>query len=120
MRLLLDMNVPLSLAASLRAEGHDAVHLHERGSGRLLDHEVFALAIAEARIVITSDLDFGEVLGLVGGQGCGVALMRLRLIRVAHMRERLRVTLREAGPALLAGAIVLIEDSRLRVRLPPS
>ena len=117
MRPLPDMNVKLSLAASLRAERHDAAHLHERGSGRLADPEVFALAIGEARSVVTSDLDFGEVLGLAGGHGCGVALLRLRL---CAPRICANACVWPCGrPARRCCVIVLVEDSHLRIRQPP-
>ncbi len=117
MRLLLDMNMSPKVAVQLRAEGHDALHLRELGLGHLQDRHVFAHAKADQRIVVTFDLDFGEIVSL--GGGTGVVLLRLRSVRTAHVQRRVSVALTEAAAALHAGAVVLVEDTRIRVRTWP-
>jgi predicted nuclease of predicted toxin-antitoxin system len=62
MRFLVDMGLAVRVAEWLRHDGHDAGHLDEAGLQRLSDHEIFALAAREHRIIITTDLDFGEIL----------------------------------------------------------
>jgi predicted nuclease of predicted toxin-antitoxin system len=116
MRLLLDMNMPATITAWLRAEGHYAEHLRELGLARLPDPEVFARAAAEQRVNVTFDLDFGEIVGLAFGAGVGVVLLRLRSARMSHLQQRLAMALLEADLALQAGAIVLVEDARIRIR----
>jgi predicted nuclease of predicted toxin-antitoxin system len=59
LRFLADMGVSLEVVRWLRAEGHDAVHLREESLERLVDPQVFAKSIAENRILLTFDLDFG-------------------------------------------------------------
>src|SRR5216684_993492 len=100
MRFLLDMNLSPGTAAWLRSEGHDAVHVLEAGCGALSDSEIFARAASESRIVVTFDLDFGEIVGLAKATGAAVLLMRLRLVRQPLIRERLRVAIVEAAEAL--------------------
>jgi predicted nuclease of predicted toxin-antitoxin system len=117
MRLLLDMNMPTKLAEQLREERHDAVHLRDLGLGHLMDQDVFAHARIEQRIVVTFDLDFGEIVGLSGG--IGVILLRLRPVRAPHIRRWALVASTEAVGALDAGAVVLVEDARIRVRAWP-
>ena len=119
MRFLLDMNLPPAVAEWLRHQGHDAVHLRDLGHAHLPDREIFAHAAGEGRIVVTFDLDFGEIFGLAREAGAGVVLLRLRLARQSDIRERLRVAIAEAGEALQAGAIVLVEDARIRIRQIP-
>jgi predicted nuclease of predicted toxin-antitoxin system len=115
MRLLLDMNLPPALAEWLRGEGHDAVHVSEAGFGELPDSAIFERAVADHRVVVTFDLDFGE-LAVPGLWHAGVILFRLRTARRDHLQERLRVVIAQAGQAVEAGAIVLVEDSRIRIR----
>jgi predicted nuclease of predicted toxin-antitoxin system len=116
MRFLLDMNLPPVLADQLRTEGHDAVHVLYAGYGEFPDQEVFARAAAEGRVVVTFDLDFGEIAGLADPVGSGVILLRLRLAQRQHLWDRLRVAIAETGEALTEGAVVLVEDARIRVR----
>jgi predicted nuclease of predicted toxin-antitoxin system len=52
MRFLLDMNLPPAVAEWLRSQGHNAVHIREIGLAHLPDHEVFACAAEEGRIVV--------------------------------------------------------------------
>jgi predicted nuclease of predicted toxin-antitoxin system len=54
MRFPVDMGLAVRVAEWLRDEG--------AGLQRLSDHEIFALAARERRIIITTDLDFGEIL----------------------------------------------------------
>jgi predicted nuclease of predicted toxin-antitoxin system len=116
MRFLLDMNLPPAIAAWLRAEGHDAIHVLDGGYGNLPDREIFERAAADNRIVVTCDLDFGEIAGAATRPRAGVVLLRLKLARHSYLWDRLRVAIAAAGDALEAGAIVLVEDARIRVR----
>ena len=117
MRLLLDMNMSPKVAERLRAEGDDAVHLRDLGLGHLQDDDVFAYAKTDQRIVVTFDLEFGEIVGL--GAGTGVILLRLRSVRLAHVQQRISVALIAAAESLRAGAVVLVEDARIRIRAWP-
>lgn len=118
MRFLLDMNLPLGVAEWMRINGHDAVHARDLGHAFSTDREIFAYAAADQRIVITFDLDFGEIAAQARDARIGVVLLRLRLARRTYLMERLRIALAEAGDALQAGAFVIVEDARIRIRKP--
>ena len=120
MRFLLDMNLPPAIGDRLRAEGHDAIHALDAGYGELSDHELFERAASDARIVVTFDLDFGEIIGATNYSTSGVVLLRLRLARQSSLWDRLRVAIAEAADAMEAGALVVVEDARIRIRrMPP-
>lgn len=55
------MGVDVRVVEWLRGQGHDAVHLREEGLHRAPDEQVFAKALADERIVLTFDLDFGDL-----------------------------------------------------------
>ena len=78
-----------------------------------------AKALAEDRILLTFDLDFGEILALSGEKAPSVVLFRLSNARQARVTERLRHVIVDASAALPKGAIVLVEDTRLRIRRLP-
>jgi predicted nuclease of predicted toxin-antitoxin system len=119
MKFLADMGVSSSVAAWLRAAGHDVIHLAEQGLERMPDLDVFAKALAEQRVVITFDLDFGEILALSTGSVVSVILFRLHNTTSSFVVTRLNEVLSNAQPQLQAGAIVVVEDGRYRTRSLP-
>lgn len=66
MRFLADMGVSITTVKSLRAEGHDAIHLREENLHRLPDSAILTRARDENRTIITFHLDFGDLLAAVG------------------------------------------------------
>jgi predicted nuclease of predicted toxin-antitoxin system len=119
MRFLADMGIASRIVQWLRAEGHDAVHLREEGLHRLPDGAIFEKAYSEQRILLTFDLDFGEIVALSGGWSVSVILFRLRNTRTPQVIDRLRKVLQESSNALDEGAIVIVEESRHRTRRLP-
>jgi predicted nuclease of predicted toxin-antitoxin system len=116
MRFLADMGVDVRVVHWLRSQAHDATHLRDEGLQRLPNGEIFEKAIAEFRVVLTFDLDFGEILALAKGRKAGVILFRLRNTRTTHVIERLSSVLSDCKEILERGGIVIVQDSRHRVR----
>ena len=116
MRFLADMGVAQRVVEWLRAEGHDAIHLREEGLQRMPDGDIFEKAASEQRIILTFDLDFGEIVALSGGCRTSVILFRLHNTRTPHVMDRLNKVLNDSGEALQQGAIVVVEESRHRTR----
>ncbi len=77
---------------------------------------IFEKAAAEARVVLTFDLDFGEIVALSGGRRASVILFRLHNTRTPHEIDRLKKVLEGSAGALDHGAIVVVEESRHRIR----
>ena len=68
---------------------------------------------------MTFDLDFGEIVALAKGRKTGVVLFRLRNTRASFVIQRLSDVISECADALANGAIVIVEESRHRVRQFP-
>jgi len=113
------MGVSQRVAAWLRDRGYDVLHLRQAGLQTLPNGEIFAKAIAERRIILTFDLDFGEIVALSGGQAVSVILFRLNNSTSPFVIKRWARVLADAADALSAGAIVVVEDARHRVRRLP-
>ena len=119
MRFLLDMGVDVRVGTWLREHGHEPVHLRDQGLQRLPNGEIFAKAISENRVILTFDLDFGEIAALARGRKASVVVFRLHNTRTAHVLERLASVLPDCSSILEQGAIVVVEEDRHRVRLLP-
>jgi predicted nuclease of predicted toxin-antitoxin system len=119
MRFLADMGISQRVVNWLRNEGHDALHVREENLLRLPNGLIFEKAYSEKRILLTFDLDFGEIVALSGGRNVSVILFRLRNTKTQHVIDRLKTVLIDAGLALEQGAIVVVEEARHRIRRVP-
>jgi predicted nuclease of predicted toxin-antitoxin system len=113
------MGVSLGVVNWRRENGHEAIHLRDEGLQSATDEVVFEMAASELRVLLTFDLDFGEIIALSTEQPPSVILFRLRNPRTSHVIERLRDAVEQTTPALEQGAIVVAEETRLRVRRLP-
>jgi predicted nuclease of predicted toxin-antitoxin system len=103
----------------LDSKGHDATHLREQGLHRLPDLEIFQKAEDERRILLTFDLDFGEIAALSGARTVSVIVFRLANTRTEKVLKRLEAVLEECGDTLTQGVVVSVEETRHRVRRLP-
>src|SRR5437870_5472649 len=113
------MGVAVPVVTWLRDKGYDAVHLREEGLQRLPNGEIFTKAVGEGRVILTFDLDFGEIAALARGRMVSVIVFRLHNTRTPHVIERLAAVLADCSSALEKGAVVSVEEGRHRVRAVP-
>ena len=119
MRFLADMGVSLTTVEALRAANHDAVHLRDEGLIRLPDPDIVRKALAEGRIVLTFDLDFGDILAIARSEAPSVVIFRLRNQTPAAVNPRPFRVIHDCEPELARGALVIVEDEGFRVRRLP-
>ena len=119
MRFLIDMCMDVRVAQWLRDQGYNASHLRDEGLQRLANGDIFNKAISEKRTILTFDLDFGEIAALSKQKKTSVIVFRLNNTRVTHVIDRLKKILPILIDTLKEGAIVIIEESRHRVRELP-
>ncbi len=118
-RLLLDMGIARSTGVFLNSLGHDAIHLIDEGLERLPDLRIVEKARLEGRVVVTHDPDFSRIVALSGRRIPSLITLRLGDMRPSSVNSALTVVLRETSDALVAGALVSVTDSGLRLRLLP-
>lgn len=119
MKFLADMGVSLSAVQALRAAEHDALHLSEQGLQRLSDSEILEKAQQEGRVILTFDLDFGDLLAASQQALPSTIIFRLQNATPGLVIQKLLIVLAECRESLAEGAIVLVEDSRYRLRRLP-
>ena len=119
MKFLADMAISARTVSWLRLQGHDVIHVREIGMARARDAEILARALHEARIVLTLDLDFGYLLSISGSQLPSVILFRLGNETATVVTQRLDAVLTCCTDALKSGALVIVDEQRIRVRQLP-
>jgi Domain of unknown function (DUF5615) len=119
LRLLADENVPAPSITALRAAGHDVVSVAEVAAGSP-DDAVLALAIADGRLIVTLDRDFGE---LLFRRGAGAGVSGVIYFRDAPGPIHVAAVLGQLSrlPALpLVGLFTVVTGSAIRQRALPS
>jgi predicted nuclease of predicted toxin-antitoxin system len=74
---LFDRNAESRIARALQALGYDVRTIARDYPASLADREILALAVAEDRILITNDRDFGDLIFRQGQPHRGMIYLRL-------------------------------------------
>lgn len=119
MKLLVDMNLSPAWIAPLTDAGFEAVHWSSVGRGNAPDRELFDWAREHNHVVLTHDLDFGAMLAITRAESPSVFQIRTQDVAPASLAPRAIVLLRRFEVDLLAGALIVVDELRERVRLLP-
>lgn len=119
MRLLADMHIAPRTVALLRSLGHDVRRVNELLPPTAADAAIVAAAIRDGRSILTQDLDFSAIVALSGNIVPSVISLRLSSSRVERVNAVLEAVLPGLEPDLREGAIVTVEDGRVRRRRLP-
>lgn len=116
MRFLIDRCAGLLLADWLRKQGHDVVECHELGPDPG-DRALLDWAVKEARILVTIDTDFGELIYLENLSHAGLVRLpdvpaRERQLIIQDLLTRYETELRDA-------AIITVRGGRIRISKGP-
>ncbi|MDQ7027735.1 MAG: DUF5615 family PIN-like protein [Anaerolineae bacterium] len=121
MKFLIDHNLSAKVADGLQELGHDAVPVSAYDMSRADDDIIFDRAAAEDRVIVSSDTDFGMLLAIRQSKKPSIILLRLfgTMQRASEQVALIDNNLPNIKVHLDAGCIVVIEPSRIRIRLLP-
>ena len=120
MRFLLDENQSPRIADRLAEAGHDAVHVRDLDLRTSPDDEVLAAAHEAGRVVISADTDFSELLATSNAGGPSILLLRRQEQRRAdEIAALILANLDDVADDLRSGAVVVLDDERIRIRSLP-
>jgi predicted nuclease of predicted toxin-antitoxin system len=83
------------------------------------DGEILEYAAKNGMIVITADLDFGDILAFTKYKKPSVIIFRLKDPSPDHVNSLLLSAIPRIKNSLEKGSIVVIEDYRIRIRELP-
>ena len=119
MKLVVDMNLSPAWVPVLQAAGHEVVHWSTIGDPRAPDSQLMAWARQEGCVVLTHDLDFGTILALTQETGPSVIQVRTQDVTPSAIGTVVLSALRQFAGELERGALLVVEESRQRVRVLP-
>jgi len=113
-RFIVDESTGAAVVQYLRSAGHDVLAVSD-AMPQASDTDILSRASDEARIVITNDKDFGELVFRRGQTHCGVLLLRLRDESAAN-RVRVVSAVLERYGRRLADHFTVASDAGVRIR----
>jgi predicted nuclease of predicted toxin-antitoxin system len=118
MRILANENFPGDAVTAMRGAGHDVAWVRALRPG-ISDVDVLAWGLAEGRILVTFDKDFGELAFKSNPPAnCGIILFRIRKQSPEYVANRAVEILNARTD--WAGHFSVVEDDRVRMtRLRP-
>ena len=119
MNILVDMNLSPRWLETLRCAGFQAGHWASIGQHRAPDIDILAYAKLHHYVILTQDLDFGDLLAVDRGTRPSVIIIRSVGLRPETIGRQVVEALRQAEADLLNGAMAVIDPARLRVRTLP-
>jgi predicted nuclease of predicted toxin-antitoxin system len=119
MKLLVDMNLSSRWVDFFMDHGISAVHWSNLGAANAPDVEIFAYAQRHGLILFTHDLDFSAILAHRASCKPSVIQIRHPTPYPGEFGAVLASALEENSAALNAGALLVIEPHRHRIRILP-
>ena len=119
MKILIDMNLSPKWVEVFRQRGWSAEHWSTVGDPRATDAEVLAYAREHGFVLFTHDLDFGAILAAGSAEGPSVVQIRSQNVTPTGSGVLLCEVLAEHGEAIEAGALLVVQENRVRVRILP-
>ena len=119
MKLPVDMNLSPEWVPVLQRNGWEAIHWSSVGEPTASDRTIFGWARANGYIIFTHDLDFGAILAASPADGPSVIQVRSQDVTPHHLERIVDSALRHYRTLLEQGALVVVDEARLRVRVLP-
>jgi len=116
LRFKLDENIPGEAIALLREAGHDLRTILDQGLGGRPDGDVSRACRDEARVLVTLDLDFGDIRTYPPADYAGIWVLRPATQSVDAMRDLIRRALALTTNEQVSRRLWVIEPTRLRIK----
>jgi predicted nuclease of predicted toxin-antitoxin system len=118
-RIVVDMNLSVEWIPLLEQAGWPSVHWSTIGDPRADDATIMAWASAKKHVVFTHDLDFGTTLALTHAGEPSVIQVRAQRVLPGQIGPIVLAALKQFEAELTAGALVVVEPAKSRVRVLP-
>jgi len=119
-KFLVDNALSPLLSTKLCESGYDSVHVRELNLQNSDDLIIFNNALEQNRVIISADTDFSTILSTWKYSFPSLILFRRGIAR--HPLKQIKILLENLSSiesALESGSIVVIEESRIRIRSLP-
>ena len=119
MKLLIDMNLSPKWVSVLKEAGWETVHWSEIGNPDAPDHEILSYAKSKKYVIFTHDLDFATIIAATKADCPSVIQIRAQDVAPGSLGQLVISALHQFQKDLEDGALITIDQKKLRARLLP-
>ncbi len=117
MKFLLDANIPLSSKDIFKKLNYETEHSREIGLGKASDEQIIKHAINNNQILITKDLEFGNIKKYPIKSHKGIILIRVPFYYTAkQINEVLSNFLNSLRGKEIRNSLIIVEVNKYRIR----
>lgn len=118
MKLKLDESLSSSLKKELSKLGHEVATAIEEEPQGVPDERIARAASGEGRILLTLDVDFGDIREYPPGTHAGIIVFRIANQSIGQVRSFVLEFFASTDVERLRGCLVIAEPGRTRIRWP--
>lgn len=120
MRILADAHISPHTVQHLNSLGHDAIRVTDIMPANAPDHDIIDRAVSNGRVVLTQNLDFGDIVAVSGMSQPSVIQLRLSDALVDSVNRILDLMLPQLETSFANGIIATVnDDAHIRIRQLP-
>ena len=116
-RFLVDADLPRSLARQLRAVGFEAEDVRDIGMRKSPDDDIFTYAVSHVLVLLSGDLDFGNILRFPLGSHPGIIVARFpNEVPTTKLNTAILQAVQSLSKEDIGGNLIIVEAGRIRLR----
>jgi predicted nuclease of predicted toxin-antitoxin system len=119
MNLVFDMNLSPKFPEFFRKIGYEAVHWSKVADVRTSDIDIVRWAAERNYVILTNDLDFGEILTKYQFRRPSVIQVRRENLQPENLFDILEKVFADFQTEIELGALIIIGEEKVRCRLLP-
>ena len=119
MKVLVDVCLSAALIDLLNDNGHLAVHWSSLGAGNAKDSAIMRWSAENGHVIVSADLDFGDLLALTKAAVPSVILIRSSDQSPQHIAPYVVEALDRFSTELDQGCLISVDEDNARMRILP-
>jgi len=114
------MGISYQVANWLNDNGHNAIHLSLEGLHTMEDFLIMEKATKENRIILTADMDFGQILAFNKKSSASVIQFRLFDLSPENVISKLTLAFDKFSEILITDLVIItIQEHKIRLKILP-
>jgi len=110
------MGVSYIVAQWLNSIGHNAIHISNEWLHTMPDSLIIEKAILENRIILTADMDFGQILSFTKTHAVSVIQFRIHDLSPEILINKLKIIFDSFSDQLLIGSVIItVQEHKIRI-----